>query len=118
MECIDEAPTKRKRNRILKAYAQCLEEMRGHQFSGGQHWADIADKLAFVVWSYNSDLVNRIKNKNLTLNGAAKIIFEQWKRDAIRPNSKTRGVEQEDPPSIKTLRRWFKRYIKIVGQGT
>ena len=47
-----------------------------------------------------------------------KIIFEQWKRDAIRPNSKTRGVEQEDPPSIKTLRRWFKRYIKIVGQGT
>lgn len=92
---------------LLEGYEQAIlnkyEEYKNKELigrvSGSEETASQADTLARRLWEKNGSLVKRIQSGNLTPNGAAKIIFDDWKNKGIEGNK----------PSIKTISNWYKR---------
>ena len=92
---------------LLEGYEQAIldkyEEYKNKEFigrvSGSEETASQADTLARRLWAKNSALVKRIQSGNLTPNGAAKIIFDDWENKGIEGGK----------PSIKTISNWYKR---------
>ena len=92
---------------LLEGYEQAIldkyEEYKNKEFigraNGSDETASQADVSASRLWTKNSALVKRIQSGNLTPNGAAKIIFDDWKNKGIEGGK----------PSIKTISNWYKR---------
>jgi hypothetical protein len=92
---------------LLEGYEQAIlnkyEEYKNKELigrvSGSEETASQADTLARRLWGKNGSLVKRIQSDNLTPNGAAKIIFDDWKNKGIEGGK----------PSIKTISNWYKR---------
>lgn len=92
---------------LLEGYEQAIlnkyEEYKNKELigrvSGSEETASQADTLARRLWEKNGSLLKRIQSGNLTLNGAAKIIFDDWKNKGIEGGK----------PSIKTISNWYKR---------
>lgn len=83
----------------LKQYAFYQAMERDAKKTGGQELAEQANIRAAKVWSKNQALAKRISAKKLSLNGGAKIIFQNWE---------SKGDKLEKP-SIKTISNWYKR---------
>jgi hypothetical protein len=80
-----------------------LEEYKNKEIAGRINGADEtasqADVMAERLWGKNTTLAKRIQAGNLTLNGASKIIHDDWEN---------KGVEGSKP-SLKTISNWYKR---------
>lgn len=92
---------------LLEGYEQAILDKYGEyknkefvgRVSGSDETASQADVMAKRLWTKNSALVKRIQSGNLTLNGASKIIHDDWEN---------KGVEGSKP-SLKTISNWYKR---------
>lgn len=84
---------------ILDSFYKSNKTLAEGQKVGGNVIATRANKRAQIIWEKNSDLARRIMSKNLTVNGASKIIFDNWD---IRGDTDTK-------PSIRTIRSWYQR---------
>ena len=87
------------RNGILDKYEEYKNKEIIGRANGSDEAASQADTSARRLWTKNSALVKRIQSGNLTPNGAAKIIFDDWKNKGIEGGK----------PSIKTISNWYKR---------
>jgi hypothetical protein len=91
----------------MHGFEQSVLDRYGHyrakeiiaRVNGGEETASQADASAMRLWTKNSALVKRIQSGNLTPNGAAKIIFDDWENKGIEGGK----------PSIKTISNWYKR---------
>lgn len=84
---------------ILDKYGEFKNKEFIGRLSGSDETASQADTLARRLWAKNSALLKRIESGNLTLNGASKIIHDDWVN---------KGVEGRKP-SLKTISNWYKR---------
>ena len=84
---------------ILDKYEEYKNKETIGRANGSDEAASQADTSAKRLWTKNSALVKRIQSGNLTPNGAAKIIFDDWKNKGIEGGK----------PSIKTISNWYKR---------
>jgi len=84
---------------ILDKFATYKNKETTGRIKGADETASQADVNAERLWTKNSVLARRIQSGNLTLNGASKIIFDDWENKGIEGGR----------PSIKTISNWYKR---------
>ena len=84
---------------VLDRYEKYITKQTEGQLNGAQETAIQADSNAERLWNKNQALVKRIEEGTLSLNGAAKIISNDWLN---------KGIEGERP-TIKTISNWYKR---------
>lgn len=84
---------------ILDKYEEYKNKEITGRINGADETASQANVMAKRLWTKNSALAKRIQSGNLTLNGASKIIHDDWQH---------RGTEGSKP-SIKTISNWYKR---------
>ncbi len=84
---------------ILDKFEEYKNKEIAGRINGADETASQADIMAQRLWKKNGDLARRIQSGNLTLNGASKIIHDDWAN---------KGVEG-GKPSLKTISNWYKR---------
>jgi hypothetical protein len=84
---------------ILDKYGEYKNKEMIGRINGAEETATQADVMAERLWAKNSVLAKRIQAGNLSLNGASKIIRDDWKNRGIEGNK----------PSIRTISNWYKR---------
>jgi len=84
---------------ILDKYEQYKNKEIIGRANGSDETASQADASARRLWTKNWALVKRIDSGNLTLNGAAKIIIDDWGN---------KGIEGSKP-TVRTISNWYER---------
>ena len=86
-------------NIILGKYKQYKNKETEGKITGAEEMSIQADTRAERLWGKNNKLMKRIDAGNISLNGAAKNIYDNWE---------TKGIEG-DKPTVKTISNWYKR---------
>lgn len=99
LESLDDESMHGFQQSILDRHFKRQREISDGKIAGAEQTKANAESRATEVWSKNIALAKRIESGNLTLNGASKIIEDQWT---------TKG-DKLAKPTTRTISNWYRR---------